>query len=104
MVNQEEFKETVLNNPGLVMVQFFADWSGTCQMMAPIFEQIAGSYNSMTKFLSVDVEENPGLQEEYMVMELPTILFFRKGELVDHVAGLVSRNALIAKLENNLSH
>ena len=103
MTTESSFKKDVLETRGITVVKFFADWSGTSQMMMPAFEQIAESYKSSANFFKVDIEANPVLKETYGVMELPTILFFQNGNIIDHVSGIISRNALIAKMENSLS-
>ena len=99
-INQEGFKKEVMQKTGLAIVEFYADWSGLCQIMMPVYNQVAGSYSSSAGFYSVDVDSNPELKEQFGVMELPTVLFFRNGNLIDYVAGAVSKNAFIAKLEN----
>lgn len=98
------FSEKVLNGTGLQVVKFYADWSGPCQMMVPIYKELAGMYNGSAAFYRVDVEEVPILKKELGVMEMPTILFFLNGVVVDFVSGLASRNSLIAKMENALSN
>jgi thioredoxin 1 len=102
VVTKNNFREKVLQNNGLSMVNFYADWNGASQMMIPVYDQLANTYSSMINFYSVDIDNEPALKEEYGIMELPTVLFFRNGTVVDHVAGIISKNAFIAKLENTL--
>ncbi len=103
MTTVASFKKDVLETSGITVVKFYADWSGTSQMMMPAFEQLAESYKSSARFFKVDIDNNPLLKQNYGVMELPTILFFQNGNIVDHVSGMISRNALMAKMENSLS-
>ena len=103
MTNETRFKEDVLEKIGLSVVKFYADWSGTSQMMMPAFEQIAESYKGSANFFKVDIDNSPALKESYGVMDLPTILFFQNGNIIDHVSGMISKNALIAKMENSIS-
>lgn len=103
MTNETRFKEDVLEKTGLSVVKFYADWSGTSQMMMPAFEQIAESYKGSANFFKVDIDNSPALKESYGVMDLPTILFFQNGNIIDHVSGMISKNALIAKMENSIS-
>lgn len=103
MTTEASFKKDVLETRGISVVKFYADWSGTSQMMMPAFEQVAESYKGSASFFKVDIDSNPVLKESYGVMELPTILFFQNGNIIDHVSGMISRNALIAKMENSLS-
>lgn len=103
MTTETNFREDVLASQGISVVKFYADWSGTSQMMMPAFKQLADSYSNNARFFKVDIDNNPLLKETYGVMDLPTILFFNNGEIIDHVSGMISRNALIAKMENSLN-
>ena len=103
MITESNFKRDVLETKGISVVKFFAEWSGTSQMMLPAFEQIADAYKASANFFKVDIDINPLLKENYGVMDLPTILFFENGNIVDHISGMISRNALIAKMENTLN-
>jgi thioredoxin-like negative regulator of GroEL len=57
----------------------------------------------MVNFFTIDVEKESGIDKEYGVMEIPTILFFKRGQIIDHVSGLVPKNVVISKIENALS-
>lgn len=103
VTDKKSFSEKVLNGTGLQVVKFYADWSGPCQMMVPIYRELANMYNGSASFYQVDVEEMPQLKKELGVMEMPTILFYMNGVVIDFVNGLASRNSLIAKLENVLN-
>ena len=104
MISKKEFGKEIIESMKLSLVQFKLDWSGACQIISPIYEELAGSYKGQVNFFTVDVEMESGLEDEYGVMELPTILFFRGGKIIDHVRGLVPRNVLISKIENALSN
>jgi thioredoxin 1 len=101
-ISKKEFTKEVIERMELSLVQFKADWSGTCQIISPIYEELAKSYNGLAKFFTVDVEDEKGLDDEYGIMELPTILFFKSGKVVDHVKGLVPKDIVITKIENAL--
>ena len=83
-------------------MQFRADWSGACHILSPVFEDLCSFYQGIVNFFSIDVEQEAGVEKEFGVQEFPTILFFKNGELVDHVIGLTPKNTLIAKIENAL--
>jgi thioredoxin 1 len=104
VIDKKGFNEKVLTGPGLRVVKFYADWSGPCQMMLPIYNELANMYKGAASFFSIDVEESPSLKKELGVIEMPTILFYLNGTVVDFVNGLASRNSLIAKLENLLNN
>lgn len=102
--DKKGFNEKILKGTGLQVVKFYADWSGPCQMMRPIYTELAGMYGGSAAFYRIDVEEAPMLKKELGVIEMPTILFYMNGVVVDFVNGLSSRNSLIAKLENLLNN
>lgn len=99
-VRKSEFENEVLNSPGLSVVRFSTDWSGACQIFEPVYKEMSDSYGSAIRFFTVDVEEDRKLTNDYGIRELPTILFFHNGKVIDYSAGIISKNAFIAKLEN----
>ncbi len=102
-ITKINFRNEVIDSMTLALVQFKKEWSGACQIISPIYEELAKSYRGQARFFSVDVEKEPGLPAEYGIMEIPTILFFKTGQVVDHVAGLAPKNVLISKIENALA-
>ena len=99
----ENFKAEIMRTKNLSIVQFKTEWSGACQIIDPIYKDLAKTYKGQVDFFSVDVDQEKELYMQYQVKELPTFLFFKSDELVDHVVGLVSKNKLIAKIENALA-
>lgn len=102
-ITPDTFRQDVLTSKSLVLVQFKTEWSGVCQIMAPIFKELANGYRGMADFFSIDVEQGKGIEHDYGITEIPTILFFRNGMVVEYAAGLVPRNILIHKIEHILS-
>ena len=86
----------------LCLVQFRTEWSGSCQIMEPIYEELARYYMGLAQFFWVDADGEKELYQQYGIKEIPTILFFKGNELIDYASGLVSKNKLIAKIENAL--
>ena len=103
MISKANFRKEVVDGTGLALVQFKKEWNGACQIISPIYEEVAKSYKGQAKFFTIDVEKEPGIDLEFGVMELPTILFFRSGEVIDHVTGLIPKNMMISKIENALT-
>ena len=101
-VSAENFKKEVIENPNLSLVKFKTRWSGACEIFKPVYDELAKTYHGV-RFFFVDIEKEKALHMEFGITELPTILFFKSGRLVDHVVGLTSRNILIAKIENAIS-
>ena len=92
-----------MDSTHLSLVQFKTEWSGACQIIAPVYEELSKCYNGIADFFSIDVEQEAGMEKEFGVQEFPTILFFKNGKLVDHVIGLTPKNLLITKIENALA-
>ena len=103
-IGKAQFKKEVMESgrSHLSLVQFKTEWSGACQIIAPVYEELSKCYTGIADFFSIDVEQEAGVEKEFGVLELPTILFFKNGELIDHVIGLIPKNALITKIENAL--
>lgn len=101
-ITKSQFKKEVLESPDLSLVHFKKEWNGACQIIAPIFEDLTKSYKSVVKFFTVDIDKQKIIASEFGISETPSILFFKKGEIIDHSIGLISKNELIAKIENAL--
>lgn len=103
MISKKDFKKEVIDSMSLSLVQFKKEWNGACQIISPMYEELASSYLGQAKFFTVDVEKETGIDNEYGVMEIPTILFFKSGKIIDHVTGLTPKNIMIGKIENALT-
>lgn len=102
-LSKTNFQSEIRGTKNLSLVQFKTEWSGACQIIDPVYRELAKSYNAQVNFFTVDAEKEKDLHREFGIRELPTILFFKSGQLIDHVIGLTSKNRLIAKIENALS-
>ena len=95
----ENFEEEVLKSDIPVMVDFYADWCGPCQMMMPVVESLAEEYAGKVKIGKIDSDEAGDLAEKYGVMSIPNFIFFKNGEKVDNAIGAVSEDVLAEKLD-----
>ncbi len=95
----QKFQEEVLNSELPVMVDFFATWCGPCKMLSPVVEELANEYEGKLKVGKLDVDDNPNTAQTYGVQSIPTILFFKGGQVVDKMVGFQSKDALEEKLE-----
>jgi thioredoxin 1 len=98
-VNDSNFDEVVLNAGKPAVVDFWAEWCGPCRMVAPYIEQIADEYKDRAVVAKVDVDNNPGIAARFGIRNIPTILFFKDGQLADKQVGAVPKSNLVAKLE-----
>lgn len=99
---EDNFEEEVIQSELPVLVDMYADWCGPCRLMAPVIDELEEAYAGRVKIGQLDVDENPDLCAEYGVMSIPAFLFFKDGELMDQAVGAMSREAMIAKLDELL--
>ncbi len=102
-VGEKEFKTEIMTNMLLSLVQFKNSWNAASQIVSKIYNDVANSYKGTANFFTVDIEEEFHLGKEYGINVVPTILFFKSGELIDSATGLIPRDVLIEKIENALS-
>lgn len=98
ILTDNNFQKEVLENPQPVLVEISADWCGTCHIMAPVLEKLAAEFEGQIKFGRLDADANASTAKAYGMRELPTLLLFRNGQLVDYTMGVIARNALEARL------
>jgi thioredoxin 1 len=102
-VTEDTFEDEVLNSEQPVLVDFWAEWCGPCRMVSPIVEELAEEYDGKAKFAKVDVDENADISMEYNIRSIPSLLFFKDGEVVDQVVGAVPKSQLKKKLDKQLN-
>lgn len=97
-ITNENF-ETLKNGELPLVVDFWATWCGPCRMIAPIVEELANEYDGKVVIGKCDVEENDDIAAEFGIRNIPTILFFKGGQVVDKTVGAVSKAKLEEKLQ-----
>lgn len=93
-VTQSNFESSVLKSSKLVVVDFWAPWCGPCKQLTPILETLATELAGKVVIAKVNVDDEPGLAEQYNVRGIPTLLFFHAGEVVSVKVGLLSADQL----------
>jgi thioredoxin len=98
-ITQGEFPDEVTKCAQPVVVEFYATWCGPCQEAAPLLDRVAGGYTDKIKFVKVNLDESPGLAQNYQVQSIPVVLMFKDGKLADRVEGVLTEADLKSKLD-----
>jgi thioredoxin 1 len=101
-IRDQDFDQQVLKSSLPVVVDFWAAWCGPCVMIGTMVQKLSDEYRDKLKFCKINVDENHDTASKYDVMSLPTLLFFKKGQLVGQTTGKVSEHTLRSKLDELL--
>jgi len=97
-INDSNFDELVINSGKPAIVDFTATWCGPCRAVSPIIEELSVEYAGQAVIGKVDVDDNPVITTKYGIRNIPTILFFKNGEIADKLVGAASKQVFAAKL------
>ena len=100
LIGQSEFEAEVTKAETPVLVDFYAPWCGPCKTLAPVLDDLAGQFTNQVKFVKVNVDKAAELARRYDITSVPTLLFLKNGKIVDNVSGLISADALRARLRS----
>jgi len=93
----ENFEATI--SEGVTLVDFWAPWCGPCRMIAPVIEELAEDYDGKAKICKVNTDEEQDIAIKFGIRSIPTIMFFKDGELVDQMVGAASKAAFAEKID-----
>ena len=93
-ISDIEFEGKVLNNDKPVVVEFGAEWCGACHILDPVIKQLVTEFDGRIEYCKIDVDEHDVTSKKYGIIDLPTLLFFKNGKLMDHIVGAVPKKLL----------
>jgi thioredoxin 1 len=93
-IDDHSFDSEVLQSEKPVLVDFWAPWCGPCRAIAPLVEELAADYGDKIKFTKCNVDDNPITPGKYGIKSIPTLIFFKEGNVVDKVIGMVAKSRL----------
>ncbi len=93
-IGDSSFESEVLQSDKPVLVDFWAPWCGPCRAISPIVEELAEDFGDKVKFTKCNVDENPTTPTKYGIKSIPTLIFFKDGEIQDKVIGIVAKSRL----------
>ncbi|ARS38717.1 thioredoxin [Sphingobacteriaceae bacterium GW460-11-11-14-LB5] len=101
-ITDANFEELVLKSDKPVLVDFWAEWCGPCRMVGPVVEEIAKEYDGKAVVGKVNVDNNPQISMQFGIRNIPALLYFKDGQVVDKQVGAVPKSVLAEKLNKQL--
>lgn len=102
--SDHNFQKEVLEHRGLVLVDFWAEWCGPCHMFGPIIEKVNDEVKSKDiKIGKINIDENQKIPSTYSIMSIPTLIFFKNGQMIDQMVGVHSKEKVIERIEKHRS-
>ena len=90
----------VINSDSLVLVDFYATWCQPCKMMHPVLEQVKGELGDRIRIIKIDVDKQSATANQYRIQSVPTMMLFRRGEVLWHTSGAMQRAELLATIDS----
>ena len=92
----------LLESEKLIIVDFWATWCGPCRMLSPLLDEVEGEMSDKVTVVKVNVDDADEIAMRYRIMSIPTLLFFKNGQVVDKTVGAMPKSTLVDKINANL--
>ena len=102
-ISDANFEQEVTKSSTPVLVDLWAAWCGPCRLIAPVVEELAGTYQGKMKMGKLNVDDHPQVAAQFRIMNIPTLLLFKEGKEVDRIVGVVPKEELIRRIERLLT-
>ena len=103
VVTDAEFESTVLQSDKPVILDFWAEWCQPCKMLSPTVEEIAGEYEDTVRVGKLNVDDNPNTATKYGIRGIPTLLFFKGGQVIQQLVGVKSKSEIKKIIDDDLT-
>lgn len=102
-ISDQTFDQEVLKSSTPVLIDFWAPWCGPCKAIAPVVEEVAGTYAGRLKVVKMNVDDNPQTPTRYGVRGIPNLLLFKQGQVADQIVGAVPKAHLVRAIDSALA-
>ena len=102
-ISDQTFDQEVINSATPVLIDFWAPWCGPCKAIAPVVEEVAGTYAGRLKVVKMNVDENPQTPSRFGVRGIPNLILFKRGQVADQIVGAVPKAHLVRAIDSALA-
>jgi len=98
LINKDTFQKEVLEDKGVVFIDFYADWCAPCRVTSPIIDELSNEITNI-KFLKVDVDKNPELAQQYSIFSIPTFMILKEGKVASQFVGAMGKEGFLNEIK-----